>query len=207
MTSRGQTLTLFLLSLAAILSSACLSQPHPVLQYFTLETSPETFPEADIPAPNRRTLLIGTVTTTKNNDGQALIYRLGDNRYESDFYNAFIAPPVRLLADAETQHLNRTSHRLRVVDSPGLTLADFGLETYIEALHGDYRPTPPIAVLNLRFTLNDLRPTQPRVILDKTYPCIWPLKKATPDSLVTALSLCLTDSLNHLVRELDKAAR
>ncbi|KXS55783.1 MAG: hypothetical protein AMR96_06440 [Candidatus Adiutrix intracellularis] len=206
MTSPGQIFTLFLLSLTAVLSSACLSQPHPALKYFTLETKPETFPGADIPAPNRRTLLIGTVTTTENSDGQALIYRLGDNHYEPDFYNVFIAPPVRLLADTETQHLNRTSHRLRVVDSPGLTLADFGLETYIEALHGDYRPTPPLAVLNLRFTLNDLRPTQSRVVLDKTYPCLWPLKNVTPDGLVAALSLCLTDSLNRLVRELDEVA-
>jgi hypothetical protein len=177
-----------------------------VLQYFTLAARPGPFPEADPPA-GQRTLLIGAVTAAAGGDGRALIYRLGDDRYESDFYNAFVAPPVRLLADAEAQHLNRASRRLRVVVSPGLTLADFGLETYVEALYGDYRPTPPLAVLNLRFTLNDLRPARPRVMLDKTYYCARPLEDATPDGLVAALSLCLTDSLDRLARELDDAAR
>ncbi|MDR3037927.1 MAG: PqiC family protein, partial [Candidatus Adiutrix sp.] len=155
-------------------------------------------------AAGRRTLLIGAVTTAAGYDGRALVYRLGPDRYESDFYNEFLAPPARLLADAETERLTRTSRRLRVTTTPGLALAEFGLETRLEALYGDYTRTPPQAVLTLRFTLNDLRPVATRVVLDRTYPCLRPLAEETPSGLVAAFRLCLADTLDELALDLDR---
>ena len=191
--------------LAALgLMTACLGQPHPVKNRFSL-AAPE-HPEAAGNAAGRRTLLLGAVTAAPAYDGRALIYRLGPNRYESDFYNEFLAPPTRLLAEVAAGSLTMASKRLRVVTAPGLAVADFGLETHIQDLYGDFRHTPPRAVLTLRFTLNDLRPTVTKVVLDRLYLCERPLAEdGGPTGLVAAYGLCLADIMAELARDLDQA--
>jgi cholesterol transport system auxiliary component len=194
------------LSLMAVLSmaSACLSQPHPVKNRFTL-AAPEA-PEGAVDAAGRRTLLVGAVTAAPAYEGRALVYRLGQDRYESDFYNEFLAPPTRLLAEVAADLLTRASRRLRVVASPGLAVADFGLETHIQDLYGDFSRTPPRAVLTLRFILNDLRPTAAKVVLDRRYSCERPLAEpGGAAELVAAHGLCLAEILAELARDMDGA--
>ena len=193
-----------LLLAALSLTAACLGQPHPVKNRYNL-AAPEA-PGASVNAGGRRTLLLGAVTAAPAFDGRALIYRLGPDRYESDFYNEFLAPPARLLAEAAADRLTRLSKRLRVVAVPGLTVADFGLEAHIQDLYGDYRAVPPRAVLTLRFTLNDLRPTTAKVILDRLYPCERPLAEGSgAAALVEAYGFCLAEILAALAQDLDRA--
>ncbi|MDR2935039.1 MAG: PqiC family protein [Candidatus Adiutrix sp.] len=184
---------------------ACLGQPHPVKNRFTLAVPEAAYGEA-ADAAGRRTLLLGAVTAAPAYDGRALVYRLGPDRYESDFYNEFLAPPTRLLAEAAAGRLTKASRRFRVTAAPGLALADYGLEAHIQDLYGDFRPAPPRAVLTLRFTLSDLQPAAPRVALDRLYPC----ERALPAGggaadLVAAYGLCLADILDELARDLDGA--
>jgi ABC-type uncharacterized transport system auxiliary subunit len=190
--------------LALSVSAACLGQPHPVKNRFTL-AAPET-PVTAVNTAGRRTLLMGAVTAAPAYDSPALVYRLGPDRFESDFYNEFLAPPTRLLAEAAADRLNRAGRRLRVAPAPGLVTADFGLETHIQDLYGDFRQTPPRAVLTLRFILSDLRPTAAKVVLDRLYPCERPLpERSGAADLVAAYGLCLADILDELVRDMDKA--
>ena len=190
--------------LALSLTVACLGQPHPVKNRFGL-AMPEP-PGAIVNAAGRPTLFLGAVTSAPAYDGRGLVYRLGPDRYESDFYNEFLAPPTRLLAETAADRLTRASRRLRVVAVPGLAVADFGLETHIQDLYGDFRLAPPRAVLTLRFTLNDLRPAQARVISDRLYTCERPLpERGKAADLVAAYGLCLADILEELARDLDSA--
>jgi len=190
--------------LALSLMTACLGQPHPVKNRFSLAV-PEASPAA-VNAAGRRTLILGAVTAAPAYDGRGLVYRLGPDRYESDFYNEFLAPPTRLLAEAAADHLTRASRRLRVAAVPGLAVADFGLETHIQELYGDFSLAPPRAVLTLRFTLNDLRPAAAKVIWDRLYPCRRPLpERAGAADLVAAYGLCLGDILDELALDLDRA--
>ena len=190
--------------MALSLMAACLGQPHPVKNRFILAV-PDALEEA-VNAAGRRTLLLGSVTAAPVYDGQALIYRLGPDRYESDFYNEFLSPPARLLVEAAAGRLTRSSKLLRVTAAPGLAVADYGLETHIQDLYGDFRLDPPRAVMTLRFTLNDLRPSKARVMLDRLYPCVRPLpERGGPADLVAAYGLCLADTLEALARDLDQA--
>jgi len=191
--------------LLALSLAACLGQPHPVKNRFIL-TLPAAAPLEAVNAAGRRTLLLGAVTAAPAYDGRALLYRLGPDRYESDFYNEFLAPPTRLLAEAAADRLTRSGRRLRVTTAPGLVIADYGLEAHIQDLYGDFRLDPPRAVLTLRFTLSDLQPAAPRVALDRLYPC----QRALPGrggaaELVAAYGLCLADILDELAGDLDQA--
>ena len=190
--------------MSALMTAACLGQPHPVKSRFTLAAPEYQGPAVD--AAGRRTLLLGAVTAAPACEGRALIYRLGPDRYESDFYNEFLAPPARLLAEAAADRLTRAGRNLRVAASPGLAVADFGLEAHIQELYGDFHRTPPRAVLTLRFTLTDLRPAAAVVLMDRLYPCVRPLAgEGGAAGLVEAYGLCLDEILTELARDLDKA--
>jgi len=186
--------------------AACLGQPHPVKNRYALALPEAAFGEA-VNAAGRRTLLLGAVTASPVYDGRALWYRLGPDRYESDFYNEFLAPPTRLLAEAAADRLTRASRLFRVTTAPGLVTADYGLEIHIQDIYGDFRPDDPArAVLNLRFVLSDLRPSAPRVALDRLYPCARSLPaRGGAAGLVATYGLCLADILEEVARDLEAA--
>ena len=190
---------------AVVLISACLAQPHPVKNIYSLlaeplqpgePTGPVTKPRTD-----RRTLLVGTVTAAAGFDNRALVYRVGEDRFETDFYNEFMAPPARLLADQTAQYLDDRNRRVRVVKTPGLIIAQFGLETYLEALYGDFTVEPPLAVVNIRFAVNDLRREAPRILMEKTYRQTVPL---SADNNAEALVAAMNEGLNLILEELNR---
>lgn len=187
---------------ALMLLSACLSQPHPAKNQYALKAKP---PEAgDKTRADRRTLMIGIVSAAAGFDNRGLVYRVGPERFERDFYNEFMAPPARLLADQTSQYLDQANPRFRVVKSPGLALAQYGLETYLEGIYGDYTVNPPQATLKIRYTLNDLRGGSPKVVWDKTYQRAAIMSDKTPDALIEALGAALSDILNELNRDIGK---
>ncbi|MDL2260465.1 ABC-type transport auxiliary lipoprotein family protein [Deltaproteobacteria bacterium OttesenSCG-928-K17] len=183
--------------LAALLGlSGCMTKAHPEKNQYGLSVGP---PAREVPASaNRRTLLIGNVTAAAGYDNRAMVYKVGADKYESDFYNEYLAPPARLLADQASQYLDRANRKVRVVKTPGLTLAQYGLETYIEALYGDYTAGPPQAVVRIRFTLNDLRGSSPKVMLDQTYAAQSPMADQSPAALAEAAGAALEEILASL---------
>ena len=182
----------------------CVSQPNPEKNFFIL-----TVPQAasDINNPARRTLLVGTASAASGYDNQGLVYRVGPDKYQQDFYNDFMAPPARLLMDMATQYLDARNTKLRVVRTPGLILADFGLETYLENIYGDYTVEPPQAVFNIRFILNDLRGESPRVVFDNNYQRKIPIMGKGPASLVEALNNGLVEVMAELNHEVEQSVR
>ena len=194
------------LSLGAVLAAGgCVSQPHPQKNVFILGLSAGDGPERT--APKRRTLLAATVTAAAGFDNRGLVYRVGPDQLETDFYNEFAAPPARLLADAAAQYLDAENARLRVVKSPGLVLADYGLETYLESLYGDFTVEPPEAVLNIRFTVSDLRGAAPRPVLDRTYSQRRVAAAKNPAALVATMNQALADLLAQFNRDLENKIR
>ncbi len=204
---RSAFLILSVLGLAALTLpvAGCLSQPHPNKTSFALEAVDDRAAGSD--TLKRRTLLAATVTAAAGFDNRGLVYKIGPERYETDFYNEFMAPPSRLLADEAAQYLDRHSSKVRAVKSPGLVIADFGLETYLEAIYGDFTVSPPEAVIAIRFTVNDLRPANTRVLLDKTYRHSRPFGRQDPAHLVAAFNESLTAILAELKKDIDRTIR
>jgi ABC-type uncharacterized transport system auxiliary subunit len=110
------------------------------------------------------------------------------------------------LVDQATQSLDARNAKVRVVKTPGLTLADFGLETYLESLYGDYTTEPPRAVVNVRFTLNDLRGGA-KVLWERAYRRSQPFSGKTPADLVAAFNVVLGGLMDELNRDIEKAVR
>jgi uncharacterized lipoprotein YmbA len=99
------------------------------------------------------TLKVGTITVAAPFRGKSMVYREGDLKYESDFYNEFCGT----VGDTDS-----ASAWLRRRDLPGRIAGganadgDFVLEGFVSEFYGDYRdPAKPAAVLTGRFFLID----------------------------------------------------
>lgn len=203
MTSKHSPLLLLLLG--TLFLSACLAQPHPNKNTYALEAAvPE--PSGQVKA-RQKTMLVGTVAVAAGFENRAFIYRTSPNKLEADFYNEFMAPPARLLADQAAQYLDAANKRLRVVKSPGMIIADFGLETYLESILGDFTQNPPRAVISIRFTVNNLQQSPVKAVLDKTYRHETVMAGKSPENMVIALNNSLTAILAELNQDLEKKIR
>ncbi|UQZ88138.1 hypothetical protein C4J81_02485 [Deltaproteobacteria bacterium Smac51] len=198
-------LMILMVAAGALLTTGCLSKPYPNKNYFSLSAElPNT---TTVQKAKRYTLMVGTVNAASGFEDRLLVYRIGPNQYETDFYNEFVAAPARLLADLAAQHLDNINSKVRVVKNPGMRMADFGLETYLEGIFGDFTVTPPAATVNIRFTLNDLRGSQAKVIMDKTYRCTRSIQEKKPTALVAGMNVCVNEILNELNQDFEKMAR
>lgn len=191
-----RSLLLLTAVLALLALPGCFSQPSPNKNYYSFQ--------AEVPAASTvhkarpYTLVLGAVNAASGFEDRFLVYRVGPNQFEADFYNELVAAPARLLADLAAQQLDSLNPTLRVLKNPGMKLADFGLEIYLEGLYGDFTKTPPEAVAAIRFTLNDLRGSRARVVLDKSYRCARPITEKDPATLVAGLNACAIDILTEL---------
>ncbi len=202
--ARSLKLTFLFLG-ALLLAAACLAQPHPVKSVFVLSVPP---PEADPkPQTEKKTLLIGAFSAAAPFDNRVLVYRLGPERIETDFYNEFAAAPARLIADASAAYIDAASSRFRAVNTPGLLVADYALEAYVENICGNFGSTPPTAELSIRYSLYNMRPAQTKLVLEKRFSCQRLLSEESPRAVVSGLSECLKEILFELNEALDKAAQ
>lgn len=188
---------------ALALAAGCLQRPYPQKGYFSLGVAMPAAPAAA----KKYTVVAGAATAAPGFEERLLVYRVGPNQYESDFYNELVAAPARLVADLAAQYLTAANSKARVATTQGARLADFGLETYVAALYGDFSADPPRAVARVRFTLSDLRGASARVALDKTYEAMRPLGARTPAALAAGASECLGEILRGLNADCERALR
>jgi uncharacterized lipoprotein YmbA len=200
-----QKLLMLIAALALAALPGCFSQPYPQKNYYSLQAE---LPKASVLHPAKPyTLVLGAVSAASGFEDRFLVYRIGPNQFETDFYNELVAAPARLLADLAAQHLDNINSKLWVVKNPGMKLADFGLEIYLEGLYGDFSQKEASAVVDIRFTLNDLRPSQARVLMDKSYHCGRVIEERKPDVLAGALNVCVNDILTEIKQDFERVIR
>jgi uncharacterized lipoprotein YmbA len=97
-------------------------------------------------------LKIGSVSVAPPFDGRSLVYRLGDQRYEKDFYNIYSAIPADMIANAERQWFNQANIFSMTVGQGNSLFPYYTLQTTINEFYGDYRVRPE-AVVSVEFIL------------------------------------------------------
>lgn len=133
-----------------------------ILASCSLPTRAPVTPSAWLVAPERtgtpykpRTdfwLKIGSVSVAPPFDGRSLVYRLGDQRYEKDFYNIYSAIPADMIANAERQWFNQANIFSMTVGQGNSLFPFYTLQTTINEFYGDYRVRPE-AVVSVEFIL------------------------------------------------------
>lgn len=132
-------------------------------------------------------------------DTKSIVYRRDAWRYESDFYNEYLASPKQMLAERCAQWL-RARGNVRIAIPGNGDRADHVLNAAINQFYIDLR-AQPTAVLDIHFTLADVAST-PALLLDKDYHAEVVASSATAADNVEAMSRALEQILIELDRDL-----
>ena len=151
-------------------------------------------------------LKMGAFSVAAPFDTKSLVYRLGDQKYEKDFYNAYIASPSNMFSNATRQWLDQ-SGIFRITVAQGTSFFPFyTLQATIDELYGDYRNKPE-AVVSVQFFLTVTNPNIPTpLITAKRYTQRVALANNQPQTLVLGQQQALAAILQQLEADLFAAS-
>lgn len=147
-------------------------------------------------------LKMGSFSVATPFDTKSLVYRLGDQQYEKDFYNAYIALPSSMFSNATRQWLDQ-SGIFRITVAQGTSFFPFyTLQATIDEFYGDYRGKPE-AVVSVQFFLTVTNPNLPTpLITAKRYTQRVALANNLPQTLVLGQQRALAEILQQLEADL-----
>jgi cholesterol transport system auxiliary component len=151
-------------------------------------------------------LKMGAFSVATPFDGKSLVYRVGEQRYEKDFYNAYIASPSNMFSNATRQWLDQ-SGIFRITVAQGTSFFPFyTLQATIDELYGDYRGKPE-AVVSVQFFLTVTNPNIPTpLITAKRYTQRVALANNLPQTLILGQQQALAAILQQLEVDLFAAS-
>jgi ABC-type uncharacterized transport system auxiliary subunit len=182
------------LVLAAL--TACSLPKRPALETSSWMVAPERTgapykPRSDL------WLKMGSVNTSPPFDGKSLVYRLGDQRYEKDFYNVYSALPNEMVGNATRQWLNSAQIFSMTVGQGNSFFPYYILQTSVEEFYGDYRVRPE-AVVTVEFFLTATDPKKLNPVIGKNR---YTKRIALKDNTPQALALGQQEALAQILKE------
>jgi uncharacterized lipoprotein YmbA len=149
---------------------------------------------------------MGSFSVTTPFDTKSLVYRLGDQQYEKDFYNSYITTPSSMFSNVTRQWLDQ-SGIFRLTVAQGTSFFPFyTLQATIDELYGDYRGKPE-AVVSVQFFLTVTNPNIPTpLITAKRYTQRVALANNQPQTLVLGQQRALAEILQQLEVDLFAAS-
>lgn len=176
--------------------SACSLPKRPALETSSWMVAPERTgtpykPRTDL------WLKMGSVSTAPPFDGKSLVYRLGDQRYEKDFYNIYSALPNEMVSNATRQWLNNAQIFSMTVGQGNSFFPYYNLQVSVEEFYGDYRVRPE-AVVTVEFFLTATDPQKRNPVIGKNR---YTKRVALKDNTSQALTLGQQDALAQILKE------
>ena len=195
----------FLLFVTALVLSACsLPTRAPVTP-----TSWMVSPVRE--GPPRKTLTdywlkIGPVAVAPPFDGKSLVYRLGDARYEKDFYNVYTSIPSEMIVNAERQWINQSNIFSAALGQGNSYFSYYLLQATVNEFYGDYRVRPE-AVVSMEFLLSYTNGAKGNSLIGTNrYTKRVALKDNTPQALVIGQQQALAEILKEYENQLNQYA-
>ncbi len=180
----------------ALVLSACSLPKRPALETTSWMVAPE---RTGVPYKPRTDvwLKMGSVSTAPPFDGKSLVYRLGDQRYEKDFYNIYSALPNEMVSNATRQWLNNAQIFSMTVGQGNSFFPYYILQTSVEEFYGDYRVRPE-AVVTVEFFLTATDPQKRNPVIGKNR---YSKRVALKDNTPQALALGQQEALAQILKE------
>jgi ABC-type uncharacterized transport system auxiliary subunit len=191
-----------LLLAAAVALGGCVDPTgsYPERRFYTVEAVREGAPRE----PARGSVLkVRPFRVSRAYEGRELVYRLDEQSYESDFYNAFFVDPASMLTQAVRGWLADARQFEHVVPTDSYLQATHVLEGNLTALYGDFRDRErPAACLEIQIVLLDDTEQPPRIVLHRTYRELVELEDESPAALVTGFGTSLSRALTALEEDI-----
>ena len=184
------------LGLIMVTLGACSLPKRPALETASWMVAPERTGAPNKPRTNLW-LKMGSVSISPPFDGKSLVYRLGDQRYEKDFYNTYSALPNEMIGNATRQWLNSAQIFSMTVGQGNSFFPYYILQTSVEEFYGDYRVRPE-AVVTVEFFLTATDPKKHNPVIGKNrYTKRITLRDNTPQALILGQQEALAQILKE----------
>jgi ABC-type uncharacterized transport system auxiliary subunit len=190
-----------------LLASGCvgaLKSDYPERRLYTL--SAERPGTAAAPAKDG-VLRIRRFSASKLSEGTELVTRKGTAEYETDFYNAFFAPPATQLTEQAQRWLGASGTFSAVVGSGSSLPETHVLEGNLIALYYDDREQARSAQLEMQFMLLRVSSDPSAVLFQKIYRSSEPAASGSSEAAVKAWNAGLQRILSELEADLARASR
>ena len=147
-------------------------------------------------------LKVGAFNVSPPYDGRSLVYRLGDQRYETDFYNGYVSLPSEMIGNATRQWINQSGIFSMTVGEGNTLFPYYTLQASVDEFYGDYRIRPE-AVVSIEFFLTTTTTAKKDPIISKNrYTKRVVLKDNTPHALVAGQQQAFEEILNQFEGDL-----
>ena len=172
-----------------------LSRPAVVKHYYLLEAAPAP---SDTPAQFPVPIKINGFEVAPPFEDRSFVYRVGEQRYESDFYDEFFVAPRAMVTSLIADWLG-ARHIFAAALPPTSTLdAPYAMEGLVTSMYVDLRQqSQPTAVFALQVFVTRVGPHERRIVLERAYRHEFALSAHDPksyaDGLSQAFQLCLAD--------------
>lgn len=163
--------------------SGLLQRPTPDKVRYVLDPG---VPPAAADAARSGVLRVDRVRVSPLFEQKSFVIRTGEDRWTSDFYHEFFAPPGALVRQALVRWIEAASLFSAVVRDPVLR-PDWLLAVEVESLYADrHAEDAPQAVLALRARLVDTRGGEDRLVWARRYEEREPVSADSAEALVSA---------------------
>lgn len=197
-TMRPVALALLCLSLV---SCEAMMKPAPDKAYFAIDVPPP----ARAKASSDLVLRVRRVNVATPYHARTFVYKVGEGKFESDYYNGFITSPAENLTGELIEWLAAGGPFASAIDGASSVSHQLVLESNVTALYGDYTDKQaPQAVIEAKFFLMDDTGADTRIVHQKTYRQTAPLTGEGPAALVVAWGQAWRKMLTQLTEDLSR---
>jgi cholesterol transport system auxiliary component len=198
MMARSKTAAGTCLAVIMMCPTGCLDlkKSYPEKRSFVLDVGA---PPQEAPANGAIVLKINKLRVSPLFAGRAMVYRVADLQYESDFYDEWFVAPGTLVTQQVHQWLSRSAGFETVVVGTNHVEPTHLLEGTVTEFYGDFRAAPR-AVLGLELHLLDA--IHERQFFRRTYHQDVPLSDQSSDALARGLTEALRAVLVDVAKDI-----
>jgi cholesterol transport system auxiliary component len=188
------------LAVAALVAGcSAVTREAPVRQTFLLE--PKLPPAATQSQPGG--LRVGVVNVAAPYRGRAFVYRLGELRFETDFYVEFLVPPAAMLTEQTARALATAKPFARIAGPGSAADAEWVLDGFADALYADTRNSgKPVAELSITYYLTPAGGTEQTPVWTHEYRRRAPMRDGSPVAYADALNAAFGEIVAELAQDL-----
>lgn len=198
--SRLLTLVWFALPAIAFVADGCAGGRSYEEHHFILEA---VRPGEPMQVRNDATLEVHRFSVDAAFATKALVYRLNELTYETDYYRQFLISPGTMITERTRHWLADSGLFGHVLPVGSRIVPTHTLEGNVTALYGDFTSeSAPAAVMEIRFFLLANAGGQESIVFAQTYRAATPVRDRTTVVFVEALNKSLMEILTRLETDL-----